>query len=60
MSSSFALMWTWANVVYPLRHIMLTASIYMTVSIAFERYRAVHYPLDYNLVSGIVDMERLF
>ena len=25
----------------------------MTVSIAFERYTAVHYPLDYNQVSNL-------
>ncbi|TRY79731.1 hypothetical protein TCAL_16111, partial [Tigriopus californicus] len=33
---------------YPLNSIALTASIFMTVAIALERYIAVHYPLDYN------------
>lgn len=35
---------------YPLNSIALTASIFMTVAIALERYIAVHYPLDYNMV----------
>jgi hypothetical protein len=29
---------------------MMSASIFMTVAIAMERYVAVHYPLDYNQV----------
>ncbi len=37
--------------IYPVNHIALTASVYMTVAIAFERYVAVHFPLDYNVVS---------
>lgn len=36
---------------YPLHHMSMTGSIFMTVAIAFERYSAVHYPLDYNQVS---------
>jgi hypothetical protein len=32
--------------------IMMTASDFMTVAIAMERYVAVHYPLDYNQVRG--------
>ena len=31
--------------------IMMTASIFMTVAIAMERYVAVHYPIDYNQVN---------
>ena len=38
---------------YPGQTIMMTASIFMTVAIAMERYVAVHYPLDYNQVSLI-------
>merc|ERR1712223_2291972 len=33
---------------YPLLQIAVTASIYMTVAIATERYIAVHYPIDYS------------
>ncbi len=40
------------HVVYPLHHVMLTASIYTMAAIAVERYVAVHYPLDYNTVSS--------
>ena len=36
---------------YPGQTIMMTASIFMTVAIAMERYVAVHYPLDYNQVT---------
>jgi hypothetical protein len=36
---------------YPGQTIMMTASIFMTVGIAMERYVAVHYPLDYNQVT---------
>ena len=35
---------------YPLLSIAVTASIYMTVAIALERYIAVHYPIDYSQV----------
>ena len=31
----------------------ITGSIFMTVAIAFERYIAVHFPLDYNQVRQI-------
>ena len=33
---------------YPLNQIAISGSIFMTVAIAWERYIAVHYPLDYN------------
>ncbi len=33
---------------YPLQAIALTGSIFMTVSISFERYVAVHNPINYN------------
>jgi hypothetical protein len=35
---------------YPGQAIMMSASIFMTVAIAMERYVAVHYPVDYNQV----------
>ena len=35
---------------YPLLSIMVTGSIFMTVAIAFERFFAVHYPIDYSQV----------
>ena len=35
---------------YPGHIITMTASVFMTVAIAMERYVAVHYPLDYNQV----------
>lgn len=38
---------------YPLLSIAVTGSIFMTVAIAFERYIAVHYPIDYSQVSQI-------
>ena len=31
----------------------MSASIFMTVAIAIERYIAVHYPLDYNQASHL-------
>lgn len=39
---------------YPLHNVMLCLSIYMTVSLAMERYRAVTKPIDYHtvIVSG--------
>ncbi len=37
---------------YPLHQTSITGSIFMTVAIAFERYTAVHFPLDYNQVSS--------
>ena len=33
---------------YPLNQMAISGSIFMTVAIAWERYIAVHYPLDYN------------
>ena len=36
---------------YPLNQVAVTGSIFMTVAIAWERYVAVHYPLDYNQAS---------
>lgn len=33
---------------YPFNQIAITASIFMTVAIALERFIAVHYPLNYN------------
>ncbi len=33
---------------YPLLNISMTASVFMTVGIALERYIAVHYPIDYS------------
>ena len=39
------------HLLYPLISIVFTASIYMTVAIAIERYIAVHYPIDYSQVS---------
>ena len=41
------------HLLYPLLNIALTASVFMTVAIAVERYVAVHYPLDYNLVRTV-------
>ena len=35
---------------YPLHSIAMSGSVLMTVSIAFERYTAVHFPLNYNQV----------
>ena len=35
---------------FPGQTIMMSASIFMTVAIAIERYVAVHYPLNYNQV----------
>ena len=38
------------QLLYPLRCISLTASIYMIVAITLERYCSVHYPIDYRQV----------
>ncbi len=38
---------------YPLHQTSITGSIFMTVAIAFERYTAVHFPLDYNQVRAM-------
>ena len=40
------------HLLYPMHQFAITGSIFMTVSIAFERYTAVHYPLDYNKASN--------
>ena len=48
---------TWLHVmlfphlIFPMQSISVTSSIYMTVGIAFERYIAVHYPIDYSQVT---------
>merc|ERR1719232_693026 len=34
--------------IFPFMNIAVTGSIFMTVAIAFERYWAVHYPIDYS------------
>ena len=36
------------HLLYPFNQIAITASIFMTVAIACERFIAVHYPLDYS------------
>ena len=36
------------RLLYPLQGIAMTGSIFMTVAIAFERYVAVHNPINYN------------
>ena len=43
-----------AYALYPLHNVMLCLSIYMTVILAMERYRAVSKPIDYHtiIVSG--------
>jgi hypothetical protein len=33
---------------YPVNQVAVSGSIFMTVAIAWERYVAVHYPIDYN------------
>ena len=38
------------HLLYPFNQVAVTGSIFMTVAIAWERYVAVHYPLDYNQV----------
>lgn len=38
---------------YPMNKFFMTASIFLTVAIAIERYVAVHYPIDYNIVSRL-------
>ena len=35
--------------IWPFRHMVITGSIFMTVVIAYERYRAVLHPLDHKL-----------
>ena len=36
------------HLLYPFNQVAISGSIFMTVAIAWERYIAVHYPLDYN------------
>ena len=36
---------------YPLHQTSITGSIFMTVVLAFERYSALNYPMEYNRVS---------
>ena len=36
---------------YPVNQVAITGSIFMTVAIAWERYVAVHFPIDYNQVN---------
>ena len=35
---------------YPWLSIAMTASVFMTVAVALERYIAVHYPIDYRYI----------
>ena len=44
---------------YPLRHISQSASVFMTIAITFERYCAVHHPINYNQVGVKVLFEPL-
>ena len=37
-----------SKVLYPAHTTLMTASIFLTVGITFERYTAVHHPVDYN------------
>ena len=43
---------------YPISQVAITGSIFMTVAIAWERYVAVHYPLDYNQAMNDVNAIR--
>ena len=36
---------------------LLTATIYLTVGITFERYEAVHHPVDYNQVQKYFNLQ---
>ena len=38
----------YSYILWPLGHFVITASTFMTVVIAYERYRAVHHPLVYK------------
>ena len=46
-----------SKVLYPGHTMLMTASIYLTVGITFERYTAVHHPVDYNQVSTYSALE---
>ena len=39
------------NFLYPVGSIALTSSIYMIMAITYERYCAVHYHVNYRMVS---------
>ena len=41
------------NFLYPAQSTVMTGSIFMTVAIAFERYSAVHFPMDYSQVTPL-------
>ena len=41
------------KLLYPLHQTAIAGSIFMTVAIAFERYTAVHFPMNYNQVSKL-------
>ena len=42
------------KLLYPLHQTSIAGSIFMTVAIAFERYTAVHFPMNYNQVSAFL------
>ena len=42
------------KLLYPLHQTAIAGSIFMTVAIAFERYTAVHFPMNYNQVSLVI------
>ena len=48
--ATFIHIYLFPYLLYPCQMIMMSASIFMTVAIAMERYVAVHYPIDYNQV----------
>lgn len=43
---------------YPVNQVAISGSIFMTVAIAWERYVAVHYPIDYNQAMNDVNAIR--
>ena len=46
-----------SNFLYPVHAMLLTATIYLTVGITFERYEAVHHPVDYNQVQKYFNLQ---
>ena len=48
MSLSFPDIVLFPYFLYPVNQVAISGSIFMTVAIAWERYVAVHYPIDYN------------
>ena len=46
-------MYLFPHFLFPGQMIAMTASIYLIVAISFERYAAVHYPLNYHQVRQI-------